>query len=308
MRNGDGVAQEGVAWRHDDLLDEGLDEGPALGQLALVQKLAHVLSVGRDGVHVVQDSPALGEDGPGISRRVLQALLPLTVLLDAGRGVGHVDVGRLYEVPDAAQLPLHVLKLILDGLQPLALLPCHAVHLLVDDLHQGADVALGEDVGANLADDELLEAPGVEPGTVAGILAALHERLADVVGELAALGVLSAERPVAPVALDQPAEQVGTSDPAGVGDLRCAGAHQPVDALGLGFGDDGGKRLLDPYRVGLVLRVGAPDQDIGYPIDTKHCGIRGPSIWMQRAGTVASATAGIRPEAPPTTAARVPRF
>ena len=49
-------------------------------------------------------------------------------------------------------------------------------------------------------------------------------------------------------------------------------------------------------------------QDIGYPIDTKHCGIRGPSIWMQRAGTVASATAGIRPEAPPTTAARVPRF
>lgn len=49
-------------------------------------------------------------------------------------------------------------------------------------------------------------------------------------------------------------------------------------------------------------------QDIDYPIDTKHCGIRGPSIWMQRAGTVASATAGIRPDAPPTTAARVPRF
>ena len=308
MGHGDCVAQEGVAGHHDDLLDEGLDEGPALGQLALVQKLAHVLGVSRDGVHVVQDGPALGEDGPGIGRRVLQALLPLTVLLDAVRGVGHVDVGRFHEVPDAAQLPLHVLKLVLDGLQPLALLAGHAVHLLVDDLHQGADVSIGEDVGANLADDHLLEAAGVEPGSVAGVLAALHDRLADVVGELAALGVLAAERPVARLALDQPAEQVGASDSAGVGDLRCAGAHQPVDALGLGFGDDGGKSLLDPYRVGLVLGVGAPDQDIGYPIDTKHCGIRGPSIWMQRAGTVASATAGIRPEAPPTTAARVPRF
>ena len=64
----------------------------------------------------------------GIGRRVLQALLPLTVLLDAVRGVSHVDVGRFYEVPDAAQLPLHVLKLVLDGLQPLALLASIAGH------------------------------------------------------------------------------------------------------------------------------------------------------------------------------------
>ena len=33
-------------------------------------------------------------------------------------------------MPDAAQLPLHVRKLILDGLQPLALLSGHAVHFL----------------------------------------------------------------------------------------------------------------------------------------------------------------------------------
>ena len=33
----------------------------------------------------------------------------------------------------ASQLPPHVLKLILDGLQPLALLAVHAVHLLVHD-------------------------------------------------------------------------------------------------------------------------------------------------------------------------------
>ena len=56
-------------------------------------------------------------------------------------------------------------------------------------------------------------------------------------------------------------------------------AHQPVDALGLGFGDDGGKRLLDPYRVGLVLGVGAPNQDISYPIDTKSSGTLGRSDW-----------------------------
>ena len=37
----------------DDLLDEGLDEAPALGQLALVQESAHVLGIGGDGVHVV---------------------------------------------------------------------------------------------------------------------------------------------------------------------------------------------------------------------------------------------------------------
>ena len=77
--HGDGVAQQGVARHDDDLLDEGLDEGPALGQLALVQELAHVQGVGRDGPHVVQDRPALREYGPGIGRRVLQALLPLAV-------------------------------------------------------------------------------------------------------------------------------------------------------------------------------------------------------------------------------------
>ncbi len=91
------------------------------------------------------------------------------MLLDAVGGVGHVGVGSLDEVPDAAQLPLHVLKIILNGLQPLSLLSGHAVHLLVHDLHQGADVALGEDVGANLADDQLLKAAGVDAGSLAGV-------------------------------------------------------------------------------------------------------------------------------------------
>ena len=122
-------------------------------------------------------------------------------------------------MPDAAQLALHVLKLILDGLQPLALLAGNAVHPLVHHLYQGADVALGEDVGADVADDHLLESPGVDPGRIAGFLTALHDGLADVVGELAALGLLPAERPVALLALDQTAEQIGAPDAAGVSPL-----------------------------------------------------------------------------------------
>ena len=35
-----------------DLLDHGLDKGPAPGRLALIQALAHVLGVGGDGVHL----------------------------------------------------------------------------------------------------------------------------------------------------------------------------------------------------------------------------------------------------------------
>ena len=47
------------------------------------------------------------------------------------------------------------------------------------------------------------------------------------------------------------------------------------DALQLRPGDDGGKRLLHPHRVGVVLGICAPDQDIGYPINTKRSGTHG---------------------------------
>ena len=57
----------------------------------------------------------------------LKGLLALPVLPDAVRGVGHLGVGGLDEVPDAAQPLLHVLKLPLDGLQPLTLLVGHPV-------------------------------------------------------------------------------------------------------------------------------------------------------------------------------------
>ena len=58
--------------------------------------------------------------------------------------------------------------------------------------------------------------------------------------------------------------------------LMTLGARErAVDALGLGFGDDGGERFLDAHRLSLVFRVGAPDQDIGYPINTKKSGTHG---------------------------------
>ena len=43
----------------------------------------HVLGVGCNGLYVVQDSPALRQDGLRIGRCVLKALAPLPVLPDA---------------------------------------------------------------------------------------------------------------------------------------------------------------------------------------------------------------------------------
>ena len=82
LRNWDGIAYESVAGNDDDLFDEGLNEGPALGQLALLEEVLHVLGLGGDSLHVVQVRPALGEDRPGVRRRILKTLLPLPVLFD----------------------------------------------------------------------------------------------------------------------------------------------------------------------------------------------------------------------------------
>ena len=135
-----------------------------------------------------------------------------------------------------------------------------SVHLFVHQLHQRPDVGLGEHVLPNLADHQLLEAPGVEPRGVAGPAAPLHHRLADVVGELPALGVLAGERSVAHFALDEAAEEVGASDTAGVAPLGSAGVELPVHPAELGLGDDRGEGLLHPHRLSFVLGVGTPDQ------------------------------------------------
>ena len=193
----------------------------------------------------------------------MQPLLPLPVVPDAGLEVLDVQVGGLRQVVEPLQPLPHVLKLRLGGLQPLPLLPGDAVHLLVHQLDQFPDAVLGEDVGANLADHHLLEAPGVEPGTVAGPAAPLHQGLADVVGESAALGVLAGQGPLALPALDQPAEQVGASHPPGVGLPGGAGAHLLVDPAEPGLGDNCWKRLLHPDRLRLVPGARAPEKGAG---------------------------------------------
>ena len=257
------VAHHSVVGHDDDLFHEALDESPALRQLALVEEHAHVQGVGRDGLHVVQDLSAVGEHRPRLLRRSLQFLLPLPVLSDAGFEVVDVQVGGLRQVVEPSQPALHVRQLRLDGFQLLPLLLCHPVHLLVHHLHQRTDVGLGEHVLSNLAHHLLLEAAGVEPGGVAGPAATLHDRLADVVGELPALGVLAGERPVARLAPDQPTEEVGASHPAGMASPGSAGAQLPVHPAEPGLGYDGGEGLLHPHRVRLVLGVGSPDQSSG---------------------------------------------
>jgi len=87
---------------------------------------------------------------------------------DAGFEVVDLHVGGLHQVVEPLRPPPHVGQFRLHGLLLHPLLLRHPVHLLVHQLDQFPDVALGEDVGANLFDHHLLEAPGVQPGGVAG--------------------------------------------------------------------------------------------------------------------------------------------
>ena len=169
------VTHESPSGLHHDLLDEGLDKCPSLGQIALVQKLAQVLTISGDGLHVVQHHPPLGQHHPGLRRRSLKSLLPFPVVLDAWLEVLDIQVGGLRQVVEPFQPPLHVGQFRLGGLQPLALFPGDAVHLLINQLDKFPNIALGEHVLPNLADHHLLEPAGVQPGTVAGPAAPLHQ-------------------------------------------------------------------------------------------------------------------------------------
>ncbi len=198
--------------------------------------------------------------GPRVLGGGFQLLAAVAVFQDAFRGVGHVQVGALHEVPDAVQLPFHLFQFGLDGLQVLPLLPGHAVHLLVQQLHQFPDVGLGEDVVPDVGDDGVLEVPGVQPGGVAGPAALLEDGLADVVGVPAALGLGGGEGLSAGLALGQAAEEVGAGGASGVGDGRGAGLQQLPDPLELLLGDYCGEGVLHPHRVLPVPALLAPDQ------------------------------------------------
>ena len=185
------------------------------------------------------------------------------MILDTGLEVLDVQVGGLCQVVEPVQPAPHVFQFRLGGLQSLPLFFGDAVHLLVHQPDQFPDVVLGEDVGTNLPDHQFLEPAGVEPGAVAGPAAPLHQGLADVISELAALGVLAGHGPAATAALDQAAEQVGASHAAGMGLPGGAGAHLPVNLAELGLGDDGGESLVHSHRLALVLGAFAPDQSAG---------------------------------------------
>ena len=178
---------DGLPGSDQHLLHERAHEGPGLRDLARPQELAHVLCEGRDGVGPVEQLAALGQHGPRLLGGDLQLLLPVAVLLDAIGGVGEVEVRALDEAPDALHLLALLDQLQLEALEPLALLTGDAVHLLIQHPHEVADVGIGEDVVADLADDGLLEALRVEPGRLARLPAPLDEGLADVVGVTAAL-------------------------------------------------------------------------------------------------------------------------
>ena len=244
----------------------------------------------------------MGQHRPGLLRRSLKTLLPLPVILDTGLEVLDVQVGGLRQVVETVQPAPHVFQLRLGGLQPLALLPGDAVHLLVHQLDQFPDVGLGEHVVPNLPDHHLLEPAGVQPGTVASPAAPFHQGLADVVGELAALGVLAGHGPAATAALDQAAKQVGASHSSGVGFPGSAGAHLPVDLAELGLGDDGGESLFHPHGIPLVLGALAPDQsagvslvlqdDVDAVLGPESAGGVGDALGVQGAGNIQDALAG----------------
>ena len=218
------------------------------------------MGVGGDRLHVVEHRAPLGEPGPRLGGRLLQPLAPLLVLAHARQHVADVQLGRLHEVVEPVEAAAHVGQLRFDRLQLLAPLAGDDVQLLADEAHEVADVGLGEDVGADLVDDEALEAPRVEAGRVAGVASALEQRLADVVGELPALGVLPGEGAPAALAAHEPAQQVGAADAARVGAPRGAGAHVRLDAAEQLLRDDRREGVLDTHGRGTVAGVEAPQQ------------------------------------------------
>ena len=78
----------------------------ALGQLALLKEVLHVLGVGGDGVHIVQVCPALGEDGPSVRRGVLKALLPLScsLILSEASANSMLDVSMAFQMTPSRRL------------------------------------------------------------------------------------------------------------------------------------------------------------------------------------------------------------
>ncbi|MCY3507189.1 MAG: hypothetical protein OXH41_13600 [Chloroflexi bacterium] len=182
------------------------------------------------------------------------------MLLQAGEDVVDLQVGGLDGVPQAIHPAPQLRQFRLVGLKLRPLFADHAVHLLIDKLHEFEDVALREDMVAKLLDDEPLEVLGVQTWCVAAAAAALDEGLAHVVGIAPALGFRGRERPAARLALGEAAEEVGARGAARVDLCRRLGLKHLRYLLELLAGDDGGEGVLHPDGAEAVLRRGPPDQ------------------------------------------------
>ena len=185
-------------------------------------------------------------------------------------GIRELEVARFDHVPHAVQPALHRRQLRLYACQFLPLLVGHPVQLGIHEPHEGLDVVRRQNAVSYLIYNQPLEAPGVEPGGVARRAAPVEQRLADVVGELAALGRLAGEGPPTPAALDQPTEQVGTGGPAGVGVGRCFGGQQSGHPSELVLGDEGRKGVRHAHGRRLILGAHAPDQGTGVDLVGEH--------------------------------------
>ena len=92
LRCGYRVDDGGLAGLDLYLLDEGVDEGSGLGQLAGFQEVAHIGGEGGNGVGAVQELPPVREQRSRLVCGDLQLLLALPVLPDTVGGVRHLDV------------------------------------------------------------------------------------------------------------------------------------------------------------------------------------------------------------------------
>ncbi len=257
------------------------------------------MSEGRDGLHVIQHHPALGQLRPRFRRRPLQPLLPRPVRLDPLGGVREVQVAGLDHLPHPVQPAAHLRHLRLQSRQLPPLLLGHPGQLCIHEPHEGPEVVRRQNAVADLLHNQPLEAPGVEPGGIARLAAPVDQRLADVVGELPPLGRLPGERPPAAPAFDQPTEQVRTGGPPGMRLGRPARRQQSGHPPELRRGHEGGKGVRYPHWRRLVFGVRPPDQRAGVDLIGEHllhgglqpapAGGTGHPLGIQRLGDVQQA-------------------
>ena len=88
---------------------------------------------------------------------LFKPFLAIPEFLDALRRIGRVEVGRFEGMPNSTEPALYILKFRFDGLQLRSLFTRHAVHLLVEDPNEAVDIALGENVFADVEDDGLFK-------------------------------------------------------------------------------------------------------------------------------------------------------